>query len=226
LERAQSEYQLAIRQSSSSARRAAAAVSRGLYQQALKVLIDNEEAIDLEPREARLALDLLIETGRLDDARAQAQDIQDAQVRFNIAVGLGDYGQADEALAESIRSSEKAGVESLLFLVRNSALARPFGANGQPMGMGPEFLGGFQSPAQFVRSWADSWVVRGALALEAGDTVRAEQCFRQALQIGRSGAKSDVSFTFTEQPLALHYLNLLQNAKDQTARKGPSNQSD
>jgi tetratricopeptide (TPR) repeat protein len=249
LERAQSEYQLAIRQSSSLVSRAAAAVRRGLYQQALKVLVDNEEAIELDSREARLALDLLIATGRLDDARAQSKDIKDAQVRFDIAAGIGDYAQADEALAENIRSSEKAGVEGLLFLVRNSTLARAY-ANGQPMGMGPEFLGGFQSTAQFVRSWADSWALRGVLALEAGDTVRAEQYFRQALQLGRAGQTSAVSslvvqalaarqplegatfvgakysgapvpFTFGEQPLALHYLNILQNAKEQTAKKEP-----
>jgi tetratricopeptide (TPR) repeat protein len=228
LERAQSEYQLAIRQSSSLARRAAAAVSRGLYQQALTVLIDNEEAIELEPNEARLALNLLIEAGRLDDARAQAQDIQDAQVRFNIAVGIGDYAQADQALADNIRSTEKAGVESLLFLVRNSTWARPFAPNGQPLGMGPEFLGGFRSSAQLIQSWADSWVVRGVLALEAGDTVRAEQYLRHALQLGQSGAKSDVGvpFTFSGQALARHYLNMLENAKEQTAKKEASKKTD
>jgi hypothetical protein len=175
-------------------------------------------------------------------------------VRFNIAIGTGDYATADQALAESIRSSQKAGVEGLLFLVRNSTLARAYGANGQPMGMGPEFLGGFQSTAQFVRSWADSWVLRGTLALEAGDTVRAEQYFRHALQLGRAGqasalssmvvkqlaasqplevvtfagaeASAPVPFSFTEQALALHYLNMLQNAKEQIAKKEPKTKLD
>src|SRR5439155_11922380 len=53
LEVQRSKYQLANRQSNSRARRASEAVQRRLYQEALKVLIDNDEAVDLEPNQAR-----------------------------------------------------------------------------------------------------------------------------------------------------------------------------
>jgi hypothetical protein len=251
LERLKSEYQLAVRQSSLRGRRASEAARRGLYQEALNLLIDNEEAVELEPNEARLALDLLISTGRLDEARGQSQDIQDVQLRYEIAAGLGDYAQADEALAKLIQDREKADVDRVLFLLRNSTWARSFGPNGQIMGMGPEFLMGLQSSAAMARNWADLWAVRGVLALEAGDPLKAEQDFQHALEWNRSGqalavstiivqvlaskvpleaatyvgakyAGGPVPFSFSEQPLVLSYLNMLQNAKQPTPQKSNS----
>jgi tetratricopeptide (TPR) repeat protein len=238
-----SKYQLANRQSNSRARRASEAIQRRLYQEALKVLIDNDEAVDLEPNEARLALDLLIRVGRLDDARAL--DTEEPFFQFRIAAASGDYAKADEALVRYLDRLKKDNVDNLLFLMLNSTWARPLGPNGQPLGMGPEMLLGLQSPAAFVRSWADWSVLRGVLALEAGDQAQAEEHFRHALRLGESpaintivtglyglrtpleaaaflGAKHSgppIPFSFSEQGLAVRYLSLLRAAKDQSAKK-------
>src|SRR5207245_2462163 len=171
--------------SNSRARRASEAVQRRLYQEALKVLIDNDEAVDLEPNEARLALDLLIRVGRLDDARAL--DTEEPFFQFRIAAASGDYDKADDALVRYLDRLKKDNMEKLLGLVLNSTWSRPL-VNGQPLGMGPEMLFGLQSPALFVRNWADWSVVRGVLALEAGDQAQAEEHFRQALRLGESPA--------------------------------------
>src|SRR5439155_20267983 len=198
LEVQRSKYQLANRQSNSRARRASEAIQRRLYQDALKVLIDNDEAVDLEPNEARLALDLLIRVGRLDDARAL--ETEEPLLQFRIAAASGDYAKADEALVRYLDRLKKDNVDNLLFLMLNSTWARPLGPNGQPLGMGPEMLLGLRSPAAFVRNWADWSVLRGVLALEAGDQVQAEEHFRHALRLGQAGQISTVTSTLI-QPL-------------------------
>jgi hypothetical protein len=246
LEVQRSKYEVAKRQANSRARRAAEASQRGLYKEALNLLIDNEEAVDLEPNEARLALELLIRVGRLDDARAI--ETQEPLFQFRIAAASGDYAKADEALVRYLDRVKKENMENLLAIVLNSTWARPFGPNGQPMGMGPEMLFGLQSAPMFARNWADWSVIRGVLALESGDQAQAEQHFRHALRFSQAAQTSTVTstllqpfaarsplevttfvgaryagfpvpFSFSEQGVAVHYLNLLQAAKQQLADK-------
>ena len=63
--------------------------------------------------------------------------------------------------------------------------------------------------ARVLRQQADTWVLRGVLALEQGEVADAEDAFRQALALWKDGAGLD----FNGRPAAHGYVALLEAAR-------------
>lgn len=230
LDRKQTDYESGKRRHSSLARKATDAVQHGLFQEAIQVLIDAEGLGDRGPDGDLLLLQLWIWTGQLDEARAfllvaseptaESGDtkIKDPQLEFQITAGTGDYAKADAALAQLIQRQEEAGTKRLMMLVRDSTWARSIGRDG-PLGMGAEMLMGFIVSSSFLRDLADTWTMRGVLALEYGDSAKAEEYFDRALRVVQNPPEQRPSFT--QQGIAYRYHHLLKRAKEEAREKSP-----
>jgi hypothetical protein len=153
--------------------RAGLARERGLPGEALEVLL-KEESLDAQGVE--LLLHLLIATGRVEEAQKVGlvpplpgwQAVQFAFV-------TGDYQRATDALESLIRSGERAVFERFTHGFAEQVFQGMIGPDA------------FVNQARLVSSLADladQRLVRGILALEAGDTGQARQVLRQAVQSG------------------------------------------
>jgi tetratricopeptide (TPR) repeat protein len=258
LERRQTNYESEKRRQTSAFGKAFIAIQHGLYQEALKELIDSEGLIDRGTEGDRLALQLLIWTGQLDQARSELSGpsdqsttssdskITDPQMDFWIAAGAGDYARADEALGMVIQRIENGGSNQLMRAILETTWTRNLGPDG-PMGMGPQLLRALLASGSFLKDLADHWVMRGVLALEAGDAVKAKDYFERGLRLVRTpvfetayvglyGIRTPLEATaflvgrsslpeprasFPLQGTAYRYLSLMQSAKDQVAKKTP-----
>ncbi|HEV2947242.1 MAG TPA: hypothetical protein VGX70_07690 [Gemmataceae bacterium] len=258
LERRQTNYESEKRRQTSAFGKAFMAVQHGLYQEALKELIDTEGLIDRGAEGDRLALQLLVWTGQLDQARSELSGpgeqslssrdskITDPQMDFQIAAGAGDYARADDALGMIIQRLEDAGTNQLMRAILETTWTRNIGPNG-PMGMGPEWLRALLASGSFLKELADHWVIRGVLALEAGDATKAEEYFgrglrvvqtpvRETVYVGFYGIRTPLAGTaflagrsslpeprasFSQQSTAYRYLGFMQSTKDQVAKKTP-----
>jgi len=227
MDRRQTDYEAEKRRQKSKFRQALAAVQHGLYQDAMKILLDPEDALaDRGPEGDRLALQLLISTGQLDEARnsisglsdqpldSREANAADLQLEFQIAAGSGDYARADEVLGQLIKRFQENGVRQLTNVALNSTWTRDFGPLG-PRGMGPELFTQMIISNAFLLQLADHWSMRGILALEAGDTGKAEEYFERALHLVKPPA------FFPQQPITLRYQGLLKSAREQAAKKTP-----
>jgi tetratricopeptide (TPR) repeat protein len=215
LERRQTNYESEKRRQTSAFGKAFMAVQHGLYQEALKELIDTEGLIDRGAEGDRLALQLLVWTGQLDQARSELSGpsehslssrdskITDPQMDFQIAAGAGDYARADEALGMIIQRLEDAGTNQLLRAILETTWTRNLGLNG-PMGMGPEWLRALLASGSFLKELADYWVMRGVLALEVGDAAKAEEYFGRGLRVVQTPVRETayVGFYGIRTPLA------------------------
>jgi tetratricopeptide (TPR) repeat protein len=227
LDRRQTDYESEKRRQKSRFRQASEAMKRGLYQEALKVLLDPDDTSDRGPEGDKLTIQLLIWTGQLDEARAfisgstdQLIDTQnigpsEMQTEFDIAAGSGDYARADEALNQLIKQREEAITKQLMHSLEISTWTRDFGQTGAPRGMGPELIRELIVANSFLTQLADSWAVRGVLALEVGDTAKAQEYFGRAIHLVKPPA------VFSQQFVALRYQDLLNYAKERAAKKTP-----
>jgi tetratricopeptide (TPR) repeat protein len=223
MDRRLTDYESEKRRQKSRFRLANEALKRGLFQEALNVLLDQDDPSDRGPEGDRLALQLLIWTGQLDRARnelsALSSDNEDTkinepQLEFQVAAGSGDYARADEILGQLINQIQEGGVKRLMSSIQNMTWMREFGRAG-PEGFGPEAFGKTIVSSSFVMQLADHWAMRGILALEAGDTTRAEEYLERALHLVKPPG------FFGLQPVSLRYQFLLHSAKELAAKKKP-----
>jgi hypothetical protein len=237
VQRLKNEYALAERTQPTLARKANEAARRGLVKKALELLLNEDDRDQLGPQEVRLAMTLLINTGRLGDAKELAKELDDPVSNYLIAAGLGNYAEAEENLEKLIDKSQKAHVQEMLFLLRDQGFTNRLGSAGS-RNAGPESLTGLSLVAINVRNWADFRVYQGVLALEQGDTAEATRYFQEALKVGATPASQTLvagafapgsaltavnfleanlqvpqnSFNFSTRGIAERYLSMLQVA--------------
>jgi hypothetical protein len=84
-------------------------------------------------------------------------------------------------------------------LAQNTTWAR----NG-PLGMSSEVLARLLASGSFIRELANTWTIRGVLALEAGDPAKAEEYFDRGLRLVQTpaGETAFVGFYGIRAPLA------------------------
>jgi hypothetical protein len=177
--------------------RARAALQRGLAGQARAILLESDvSAFGAEGTE--LELELLLRTGRADDVRDWAASelkgsLEAASyhwLRAQALAAIGEYAAADAELVdlageEGPTTEQTAGVFAVL---TGKALL-----DEQPTGFGLpalvsrvftrfEFLSAVRQEAAGLAQRSDAAVVRGLLALEAGEVDRARAAFRAALK--------------------------------------------
>jgi hypothetical protein len=188
--------------------RARDALHRGLAEQALNVLLESD-VIEFGPQGAQLELELLLTMGRVEDARRLLND-PNAPVdeglgerliapyvlvpaytwyQLLLAGAEGDYDETDKQFARLLEAQD-----ALFRQLANRQLFLPLASNLTETSK--EMPLGWQA-SRYVRRWAEVTqmaavgvplqtkaqltVLRGLLALEAGDTARAQALFREAL---------------------------------------------
>jgi len=189
----------------------------------LKAQASNADAT--RERQAQLLkVQLLITTGQVDKIREI--DLKLAEdLKVQVAIALGDYALADEFLEHMIQTRELISTRNMLGhlqgLTFQTASFRQFFSLGEVVAS--------------LREWADVRTLRGLMALEVGDNEQAAKHFRAALRLSfpidriaaqmapppaaavleAAGAQADdraTVFTFSSQPVAYRYLELLKAA--------------
>lgn len=190
--------------------RAQIAYERGLAGQALQDVSEIDPS-QVTEREARVIVKLLLNMGRLRELQPFTR-FEQPMDRAMVAAALGNYEDADQILQKWLEYQDVLSAQHLLFLLRAETLQNLVTPQNLAVGM--------EGAVAIRRERADWTVVRGILSLEAGDTQAAARRFQEALDIGthRPGGKKEAStdpatqFHFDSEPLARHYLQLLQNA--------------
>jgi hypothetical protein len=206
------------------AARAQAAVRRGLAGEARTILLESDVSA-FGGEGAELELDLLLRTGRPEDVRDwSAADLKGVLgtaryhwLRTQALAALGNYADADAELSELAGAEGPAPARTAAAF---AALAGRALLDEQPGGLGlPAALS--RALARF-RFWsavrqvvgglavrADSAVLRGLLALEAGEVEQARAAFRAALAC-LPDAPAGGGFDFKGRPVARDALGLLR----------------
>lgn len=205
------------------------ALSLGLAEQALNVLLESEVLL-FGPEGARLELELLLCTGRTRDVRRMlfdpsvdlTKDLGQTTIgpytqvpafewyQLARAAAEGDYGKVDEAF-ETIRKAAGRRAEPeararLAQVVAGSLMNMPplltLYSRLQAEEMRTNALQELAVTAMAFQEEAELLVYRGLFALEAGDTQRARDCFRRATAVGYAPSRA----------AAEHYLSLMDRA--------------
>jgi hypothetical protein len=212
--------------------RAAYALRRGLPRKGLDILLQSDTA-DFGPPGLRLELLLLLICGRVDDIRAWLEPehrlaVGDANydwLQAQAAAAVGDYAGADENLAAMAASIRPVQVGRTFVLPARPGMAlaatQSVLEHRIPEG-GPAllaatilnrllFLGRLGRLVSSVRQESDLLVLRGQLALEAGNVEQAERCWRRALEAWGSAAAvaAGSGVDFGARPVARYGLDRL-----------------
>jgi tetratricopeptide (TPR) repeat protein len=182
----------------------ALALNHGLAKKALDLLLEADPS-EIGANEARLQLDLLLCTGRLDEVRAKLEDTESGGglksvlpdygwFMTQIDAASGKYQEAGEYLEEYIVSRERSNVENAMVRTRATIFQRT----------GPGDVANLLSGLDEVRQIAELRVIRGLLALEEGDTATAARFFRQAM-----ATVASPQFDFDGREIARRYLELI-----------------
>jgi tetratricopeptide (TPR) repeat protein len=222
--------------------RARLALRKGLAGKALETLLASDVS-SFGAEGAQLQLDLMLTTGRVHDVRTLLEDQLKSLLgadryhwlRVQVAAALGDYAEADRELQTALKAalgasgddqapeSARAEIGRLLGEMFLAGLLEDKAQIGRipippARGMAMQRLGLFVHALQMA---ADVRVVRGVLALECGETERAERHFREALALwGAAGRRFPTGIDFNARPVAEECLVLIQRSagKDQAGR--------
>jgi tetratricopeptide (TPR) repeat protein len=158
------------------------AMNRGLVKEALDIL-RRTSVNELGPDVAQILIHLDVLTGQFEELfRAQVglPDWYGVMVSWS----LGDYDRADEMLRQMIDGKERDLAAELVMLTRQELFV------GQIDPLLPLQLTQRAAAAYEV---ADLRILRGLLALEIGNTARAQELLAQALDIGRAAPRSPLA---------------------------------
>jgi tetratricopeptide (TPR) repeat protein len=219
--------------------RARLAVRHGLARQALEMLLASSPAI-FGKDGTRLQLELMLLEGRAAEVRAWLSEAppailgRDGFVPYHwllaqASAACGDYDGADrevDQMTELVRRVQLppdkllAVRPAVAVRATQAALTRPVPGAG-PAGLAVaaylqfEALRHLGGPAELLRQEADSHVLRGLLALEAGDVEAAEQHCRAALAVWGSDARArtGAGLDFNARPIAQYVLRLLEGER-------------
>jgi hypothetical protein len=183
------------------------ALQNGLIKRARDLLME-ADAAQRGPAEMNRLLDLLVSTGRPDEARELLKGLSESwrpnlgsdYEWYNALIGAacGNYQQARLFLEEYLVRFEQSSLEGALRLTEMQTFQ---GA------LSPRSLYGALSAPTRVRQLAEWRVLCGMLALEEGANALAAKHFEAALNLGE---RQD--FAFESRPIATHYLQLLKVA--------------
>jgi hypothetical protein len=223
--------------------RAQAAVQRGLAGEARTILLESDVSA-FGSEGAELELDLLLRTGRAEDVRDwSAADLQEALgtaryhwLRAQALAALGEYVAADAELTEVAGADGPSPARAAVVF---AALAGRAVLDEQPGGLGlPAALARAQARFTFwsavrqgvsgLAERADYAVLRGLLALEAGEVEHARRDFRAALACSPD-VPPGAGLDFPGRPVARDALGLAtpRSGGDRTAaRPGEEKGSD
>jgi tetratricopeptide (TPR) repeat protein len=203
--------------------RALLAESAGLPGKALDILLASDTA-SFGREGALKELQLLLYTGRLSEFRSWMEPEQEEPLgkinyhwlRAELAAADGGYAMADEdlrAMTLTRWAIPEMRLQNLPFREAMALLVGKMFLEGAP---GPEsipqqlwrarsrsdFINGLGDLVQGRRQHADQLALRGLLALEAGETDRAERLFRESLSLRLGGREGGAV-------LAEHFLQLM-----------------
>jgi hypothetical protein len=180
------------------------AIQNRLIKRARDLLLEADPA-QLGPREIDLLINLLLSTGRPDQARAILSEGWQSHLGINyewynalIGAASGTYRDACQFLEEYITRFEQSNLEGALRLLEMQTFQG---------GLSPGSLYGVGTIANRAREAADLRTLRGMLALEQGENAVASKFFQAALAMG-----DREKFHFEGRPLAVRYLQLLKEA--------------
>jgi tetratricopeptide (TPR) repeat protein len=176
--------------------RARAAMRRGLAGEARKILLESDVSA-FGSEGAELELDLLLRTGRAEDVRDwSAADLRDLLgttryhwLRTQALAALGDYAAADAELTDLAGDDGPAPARAgtaFAALTGRALLDEQPGRLDPPavfarVSARQAFWSGLRQAVAGLAERADATVLRGLLALEAGDVGRARTALRAAL---------------------------------------------
>jgi tetratricopeptide (TPR) repeat protein len=204
--------------------RARAAVQRGLAGEARKILLESDvSAFGTEGME--LELDLLLRSGRPEDVRgwldaefkSSLGAVSYHWTRTQALAALGDYAAADAeliALAGEPAPAPSQIADGLALLTGRALLNEQAGGFGLPSVAARVlarwgFLATLQQEITRLTGWANTVVVRGLLALEAGEVEKARAAFQTALTFSADSA-AGAGLDFNGQLVAREGLRLLR----------------
>jgi tetratricopeptide (TPR) repeat protein len=182
--------------------RAAIAIKYGLAKRSLDFFLDADLS-GLQIEDVQLLLYLLLHTGQPEEARVvlEKEDIK-ASTRLDldwymtlVGAASGNYALADKHLAQSIDGMQKSYVQRALSVVQAQAFH----------GVTLTSVSATQDTTAGLKQLADYLVIRGILLLEQGQTAKAAECFRTALDVD-GGEK----FQFDSRAIAVNYLELIE----------------
>jgi hypothetical protein len=184
------------------------ALSHGLARQARDLFV-GADANQLNVEDLTRYLDLLLAVGEIDLLRDGLQpELQPRlgpsynRFRWLLAAADGNYADAGKYLDNALRQVRRQGAEVALQSLRALALG------GE---MGPIPFLQLQAVPMRVQEAGLLHVLRGQLAVEAGDIPTAEHHFREAVAQSESG--TSVPLAFNGRALAIRYLRLIESAK-------------
>jgi hypothetical protein len=180
------------------------ALQNGLIKRARDLLLQ-ADPVQIGPVEIDVLLRLLLSTGRPDQARAVLSEglrsgLGPKYEWYNalIAAASGNYQEAGRFLDEYTLQFEQSSLEGVLRLLQMQTF------DG---GLSPQSLFGVNTVSTRLRELADWRVLRGLLALEAGENAVAAKRFQAALDIG-----NQKKLDFESRPIAEHYLRRIEHA--------------
>jgi hypothetical protein len=218
--------------------RASEAKARGLAGKALEILLAEPDLAGPTGKEGvQLELELLLNTGRLREVREWMSPDHEKMLgretyyflRAQLEAASGNYDEADAALKATFPLDEPSAAEPEGQLSVRKQMAMILGRivlSG--VGKGSHLADPLLAPtrrwmmfssidelASVLRRQANTAVVRGLIALEAGNVTGAERLFRGALDLWKSDAAVAVSegIDFEARPAAQHLLKLLSAVK-------------
>jgi hypothetical protein len=184
------------------------ALQNGLIRRARDLLLE-AAPVQLVPEEISLLFDLLLSTGRPDQAFAFSSEVLRPHLGldyewYNALIGAacGDYQRAGQFLEDYIQRLEQMNIEGVLRLMEMQTFQ-----GGLSPGLSPGSLYGILTAPSRISQVADYRVLRGLLALEEGDNAVAAKYFQAALDAGKLEA-----FAFESRPIAERYLQLIREA--------------
>ncbi len=213
--------------------RARLAARHGLSRKALDMLLKSYPAI-FGKGGTQMQVDLMLQAGRAHEVRAWLEPDYEGLLGFSsyhsfqaqAAAACGDYAAADAELALLSDQLRLVGVSRDMALPLREAVALQA---GRAVLAGPVYVAGppglasvrFQQyevlrtvggAISLLRQRADSEVLRGLLALEAGAVGVAREHFRAALEVwgGEEAAASGAGVDFVTRSLAEHEMSRLE----------------
>jgi tetratricopeptide (TPR) repeat protein len=214
--------------------RAADAVKRGLAQLALEIMLGADVASFGRPG-LNLEMELLLLHGRVFDVREWLTesyqnlltDLDYRWIRARMYAATGDYAGADDALQRmmEISATPQNGSPGTFPVQISSSVAlvllEALNPTPTPMSLlqsASNRTAVFKNTIEqlfFLRQYAEFEVLRGLLALEAGNIPLAEKCFQASTAMwgGEEAERTGAGIDFNGRRLAQHYLRVMEAAR-------------
>jgi hypothetical protein len=213
--------------------RCALAMQKGLCQTALNTMLE-ADAASFGRTGLKLEMELLLLAGRAYDVREWLTDeyinvmteLDFHWVKARMYAATGEYTRADEALQRmaEITAGAQGGEQARrahASLQVTGAVLQALDPNQTPFSSLLDLFAraltfaSIREQATYLEQYAEIQVLRGLLALEAGDVALARKCFQTSLGmwVDEESARTGAGIDFNGRRLAQHYLHLIEAAE-------------